>query len=138
MIYTIFNKKKNITKFGLFLSIIFIFISIFILYYLYFKLNNFVQTEYFSDKLPHPNKLSSQIPDGEDYLYPVHSLDSFCRSKNLLPSHVNRLCLMKDNTYKPLSNCKCEDQNGYCAICYPENKIDNSGRSIIYDANNIS
>jgi hypothetical protein len=134
IMYIFLNKKNNFTTFGIFFCALLILLSITILIKLY-SMNN---KETFTDQLPLPNKLSSQIPDGEDYLYPVYSLNETCESKGLLPSHVNRLCLMKDNTYKPLSNCKCEDKDGFCQICYPEVKIDNKGRSIIYNANDFS
>lgn len=132
----IFDNKNVLTNNGLILCFIFIIIGISILYYLYF--NNFIEkfeernVGKDEDYLPMPNKLSSQIPDGEDYLYPVYSLNETCESKGLLPSHVNRLCLIDDKNYKPLANCKCEDKYGYCKICYPEVNIDRKGRSIIY------
>lgn len=129
----IFDNKNILTKYGYILCFIFIIIGISILYYLYFN----VVIEKFNDYLPMPNKLSSQIPDGEDYLYPVYSLNETCKSRGLIPSLVNKLCLMDDKTYKPLANCKCEDKDGYCKICYPEVKIDRKGRSVIYNANKL-
>jgi hypothetical protein len=129
----IFDHKNILTKYGYILCFIFIIIGISILYYLYFN----VSIEKFNDPLPTPNKLSSQIPDGEDYLYPVYSLNETCESRGLIPSFVNKLCLIDDKTYKPLANCKCEDKDGYCKICYPEVKIDRKGRSVIYNANKL-
>ncbi len=129
----IFDNKNVLTKNGVILCIIFIIIGVYILYYLYF--NDFIEN--FDDHLPIPDQLSSQIPDGEDYLYPVYSLNETCESKGLIPSYVNKLCLMDDKTYKPLANCKCEDKNGYCKICYPEVKIDRKGRSVIYNADKL-
>ncbi len=128
----IFDHKNVLTRNGFILCILFIIIGIYILYSLY---NNNYET--FKEQLPMPDKLSSQIPDGEDYLYPVYSLNKTCQSQGLLPSLVNKLCLMSDNTYKPLANCKCEDKDGYCKICYPEVKIDRKGRSVIYNANKL-
>ncbi len=133
----IFDNKNVLTNNGLILCIILIIIGIYILYSLYnnnfenFEERNVGRNE---DYLPMPNKLSSQIPDGEDYLYPVYSLNETCESKGLIASQVNRLCLMDDKTYKPLANCKCEDKDGYCKICYPEVKVDKKGRSVIYNA----
>ncbi len=144
--FKIFDNKNVLTKNGIILCIIFILIGLFIIFYLYkhseIKTAKNIQKEYYNnsnpfEKLPTPNQLSSQIPDGEDYLYPVYSLNDFCETRGLIPSHVNKLCLMDDNNYKPLSNCKCEDANGYCKICYPETNIDRKGRSIIYNANII-
>ena len=124
-----------LTKHGLILCIIFIMIGLYILYTLYFNdhYENFEERND-QDYLPIPNKLSSQVPDGEDYLYPVYSLNETCESKGLIPSLVNKLCLIDDKTYKPLANCKCEDKDGYCKICYPEVKVDKKGRSVIYNA----
>lgn len=87
--------------------------------------------------MPDPDLLGSQIPDGEDYLFPVHSLTGICESKGFRPSDVNRLCLKRDGTYKPTANCKCEGTDGYCEICYPEVETDKKGRSVIYNANKI-
>ncbi len=125
MTYSIFDKKYNVTSFGITLCIILIIISIFTLFKLYFyeKFDNQSQSQL------------SPPPSEEDYLYPVHSLNNICESQGLIPSHVNRLCLMKDNKYKPLANCKCEDKDGYCQICYDEINVDRKGRSVIYDAN---
>ncbi len=130
------DKKNNFTTFGIFFCILLITFCTFLLLKLYY-IDNASYYESFTDKLPTPNKLSSQIPDGEDYLYPVYSLNQTCESQGLRPSLVNRLCLMRNNTYKPLSNCKCEDKDGFCQICYPEVKIDRKGRSVIYNANKI-
>ncbi len=134
----IFDNKNVLTRNGFILCLILIIMGIYILYTLYFNnyMENFEERNVGAneDYLPLPNKLSSQIPDGEDYLYPVYSLNETCESKGLLPSLVNKLCLIDDKTYKPLANCKCEDKNGYCKICYPEVKIDKKGRSVIYNA----
>ncbi len=129
----IFDNKNVLTKNGLILCIILIIIGISILYNLYYY--NF--NENFENNLPLPDKLSSQIPDEEDYLYPVYSLNETCEAQGLIPSFVNKLCLMDDKTYKPLANCKCEDKNGYCKICYPEVNIDRKGRSVIYNADKL-
>ncbi len=137
---SIFNEKKILTKFGLGLCILLIFISIYTLFYLYKSIKiDYPKKliENYNDSLPDPTKLANQIPDGEDYLYPVYSLNEMCESQGLQPSLVNKLCLMKDGTYKPLSNCKCENDDGTCAICYPEIKIDRTGRSIIYNADQL-
>lgn len=130
----IFDNKNVLTKYGIGLCIFLIIIGFIILYLLYFHnyIENFV--EHNDNMLPMPDKLSSQIPDEEDYLYPVYSLNETCESRGLIPSLVNKLCLMDDKTYKPLANCKCEDKDGYCKICYPEVKIDRKGRSVIYNA----
>ncbi len=132
--FALFDRRKNITTFGVYCSITLIVISLILLFYLYFYSNHY-QVERFSDPMPTPDALSSQIPDGEDYLYPVYGLNKTCTSQGLFPSHVNKLCLKKDNTYKPLSNCKCEDKDGYCEVCYDEVNIDRKGRSTIYNAN---
>ncbi len=127
--FELLDKKNQFTRFGFYFSAILIIISIFILTYLYFYNSSFEHLQ----PMPTPDKLSSQVPDGEDYLYPVYGLNDICTPRGLVPSHVNKLCLKRDNTYKPLSNCQCEDKDGYCAICYPEVKIDRKGRSVIYN-----
>lgn len=87
--------------------------------------------------MPDPDLLGSQIPDGEDYLFPVHSLTGICEKSGFRPSDVNRLCLKRDGTYKPTANCKCEGPDGYCEICYPEVETDKKGRSVIYNADKV-
>ncbi len=90
------------------------------------------------DFMPDPNQLGNQIPDGEDYLFPVHSLTGICEKKGFRPSDVNRLCLKRDGTYKPTANCQCEGTDGYCEVCYPEVDTDRKGRSVIYNADQVS
>jgi hypothetical protein len=87
--------------------------------------------------MPDPDQLGNQVPDGEDYLFPVHSLTDICEKKGFQASNVNRLCLKRDGTYKPTANCQCEGSDGYCEICYPEVQTDKKGRSVIYNADKI-
>ena len=42
-----------------------------------------------------------------------------------------------DNELNSYANCKCEDKNGNCKICYPTIKKDSKNSSIVYNANDV-
>jgi hypothetical protein len=127
--------KEIMGRYGVYFCIGVILVSAMVLIYLY---GNYIPgIEGFTSPMPDPDTLSNQIPEEEDYLFPVYSLGDMCQEKGLFASDVNRLCLKKDGTYEPLSNCKCEDQEGNCEICYPPVNIDRKGRSVIYNADKL-
>lgn len=71
-----------------------------------------------------------------DYLYPIRGLEKICAKENLKPSYMPKACYVDDilNSY---ANCKCEDKNGNCKICYPTIKKDSKNSSVVYNANDV-
>ena len=69
----------------------------------------------------------------DNYLYPITGLTDICKKQNLIPSYMPKACYMNGdmNTY---ANCKCEDQEGNCKICYHAIKNDSNNSSVIYNA----
>lgn len=80
-------------------------------------------SEYFSN-----SKLDS------NYLYPIRGLEKICEKENLKPSYMPKACYVDDklNSY---ANCKCEDKDGNCKICYPTIVKDSKNSSVVYNAN---
>lgn len=70
----------------------------------------------------------------ENYLYPIKGLQSICAQQNLKPSFMPKACYI-DGKLNSYANCKCEDNEGNCKICYPEIKKDSNNANIVYDAN---
>jgi hypothetical protein len=71
-----------------------------------------------------------------DYLYPIKGLEKICSKENLKPSYMPKACYVNEelNSY---ANCKCEDKNGNCKICYDTIKKDSKNSSIVYNANDV-
>ena len=69
----------------------------------------------------------------DNYLYPIKGLTGICEKENLLPSYMPKACYVdgKMNTY---ANCKCEDKEGNCKICYDTIKKDSKNSDIIYNS----
>ena len=67
------------------------------------------------------------------YLYPIKKLGNICEKEGLKPSFMPKACYVdgKMNTY---ANCKCEDKEGNCKICYPTIKKDSKNSSVVYDS----
>ena len=55
----------------------------------------------------------------DDVRCPVRGLDKFCRDKGLEPSYMPSTCFKKDGTFDYYKNCICQDEAGFCEICYP-------------------
>lgn len=69
-----------------------------------------------------------------NYLYPIKGLESICVEEELLPSYMPKACYL-DGKLNSYANCKCEDSEGNCKICYPTIKKDSSNSSVVYNAN---
>lgn len=82
-------------------------------------------------------KIKENFADSEEYLYPVIGLTDICMKYKLYPSYMPKACY-ENNTLNSYANCKCEDKNGNCKICYPTIKKDSNNSNIVYNANNIS
>jgi len=94
--------------------IIFIIFIIVIVFFILF--NNIIKNENFSNQ----------------YLYPTKGLSEICHKENLYPSYMPKACYIngKLNSY---ANCKCEDKEGNCKICYDTIKKD-TGANVVYNA----
>ena len=71
--------------------------------------------------------------NNDNYLYPIKGLSPICAKENLLPSYMPKACYV-DGNLNNYANCKCEDKEGNCKICYDTIKKDSSNSSVIYDA----
>lgn len=69
----------------------------------------------------------------DPYLYPIKGLQSICAKNNLKPSFMPKACYV-DGNLNSYANCKCEDENGNCKICYEEIKKDSKNANTVYDA----
>ena len=72
-----------------------------------------------------------------NYLYPIKGLSPICAKDNLLPSYMPKVCYV-DGILNSYANCKCEDKEGNCKICYDTIKKDSNNSNIVYNANDIS
>jgi hypothetical protein len=79
------------------------------------------------------NILRESFSDEKPYLYPIKGLEPQCAKDNLLPSYMPKACYVNGvlNNY---ANCKCEDNEGNCKICYETIKKDSKNSSVVYDA----
>ena len=106
-----------------------------ILLIIFFYLNMSLSKEHFNNvlvpSLPKISTLSTPV------LYPIKGLQAICAKEGLKPSFMPKSCYIGDqlNSY---ANCKCEDNEGNCKICYPTIKKDDSNSSVIYNANTAS
>jgi len=80
------------------------------------------------------NKEHFTSEEEENYLYPIKGLAPICESQNLLPSYMPKACYV-DGKLNSYANCKCEDSEGNCKICYPTIKKDSSNSNVVYNAN---
>lgn len=96
--------------------LIIFFIMIFIIF-IFYTLNTY---EHFSD----------------NYLYPIKGLSPICAKENLLPSYMPKACYV-DGNLNNYANCKCEDKEGNCKICYDTIKKDANNATIVYNANDL-
>jgi len=79
----------------------------------------------------------SKTKNDTSYLYPTKGLQEICAKQNLRPSYMPKACYVNGdlNSY---ANCKCEDKEGNCKICYPTIKKDSNNSSVVYQAGNFS
>ena len=77
--------------------------------------------------------LESFSNNSEPYLYPIKGLQSICSKKNLKPSYMPKACYI-DGKLNSYANCKCEDENGNCKICYNTIKKDSNNSNVVYNS----
>ena len=78
-------------------------------------------------------KFDNEEPKGP-YLFPTRKLQGECEKEGLKPAFMPKTCFV-DGTLNEYSNCKCEDENGNCKICYGEIKKDTKNANVVYNAN---
>jgi len=81
--------------------------------------------------------IKESYSNNDQYLYPIKGLSNICANDNLFPSFMPKVCYV-DGVLNSYANCKCQDKDGNCKICYPTIKKDTNNASIVYNANNIS
>ncbi len=79
-------------------------------------------------------KITESFENNDTYLYPTTTLGDICAKENLEPSFMPKACYV-DGHFNSYANCKCEDKNGNCKICYDEIKQDSTNATVIFDAN---
>jgi hypothetical protein len=67
------------------------------------------------------------------YLYPIKGLTDECSSQNLRPAYMPQICYV-DGKLNSYANCKCQDKEGNCKICYDTLENDKQGPYVVYDA----
>ena len=65
---------------------------------------------------PLENKNSKRV------LYPTKGLQGECAKLGYKPAYMPSSCIKKNGYFNNHRNCKCRDDEGYCAVCYPEIK----------------
>lgn len=70
----------------------------------------------------------------QNYLYPIKGLQPICAEEDLLPSYMPKACYV-NNVLNSYANCKCEDINGNCKLCYPTINKTSNNSNVIYNAN---
>ena len=79
-------------------------------------------------------KINESFSNNTDpYLYPIKGLQPICAQENLKPSYMPKACYI-DGKLNSYANCKCEDENGNCKICYDTIKRDSNNSSVVYDS----
>ena len=70
------------------------------------------------------------------YLYPIRGLQKECNALNLKPSYMPKACHINGqlNSY---ANCKCQDNEGNCKLCYPTIQRDTKNSNIVYGGDNF-
>ena len=79
-------------------------------------------------------RMVESFKNDKNYLYPIKGLSSICAKNNLKPSYMPKACYI-DGNLNSYANCKCEDKEGNCKICYDTIKKDSKNSSVIYNAN---
>lgn len=77
--------------------------------------------------------IESYENESSNYLYPTTTLGDICEKENLEPSFMPKACYV-DGKLNSYANCKCEDKDGNCRICYDELKRDNNNATVIFDS----
>jgi len=62
----------------------------------------------------------TQMEGFSSLLYPTKGLTKECKALGLKPAFMPSSCIKKNGYFNNHRNCKCVDNEGYCAICYPE------------------
>ena len=81
--------------------------------------------------------IKESFSNNDQYLYPIRGLSNICASDNLYPAFMPKVCYV-DGVLNSYANCKCQDKDGNCKICYDTIKKDSKNASIVYNADNIS
>ena len=68
----------------------------------------------------------------QKYLYPIKGLTDECSSQNLRPAYMPQICYV-DGKLNSYANCKCQDKDGNCKICYDTLQNDKQGPYVVYD-----
>jgi hypothetical protein len=84
--------------------------------------------ESFSNIIEEDNELNDK------YLYPLTGLTDICAKSDLLPSYMPKICYV-DGKMNNYANCKCEDKDGNCKICYDTITKDSNNAVKIYSSN---
>ena len=100
----------------MYIHLIIIFVLLVILYYL-IKTNK-------KENFVNPNNIA--------YLKSVQNIPNECFNKGLQPNYMPKVCFV-NGILDPYSNCKCEDKDGNCKICFPPILKYKKGAEMIYD-----
>ena len=73
-------------------------------------------------------------PNNIAYLKSIENIPNECFNKGLQPNYMPKVCYV-DGVLDPYSNCKCEDKDGNCKICFPPILKYKKSSETIYDAN---
>lgn len=102
----------------MFIHLIIIFILLIVLYY-QVKLS---YKEYFIN----PNNIA--------YLKSVQNIPNECLNKGLNPTYMPKVCYV-NGVLDSYANCKCEDNNGNCKVCFPPILKYEKNSEMIYNSN---
>jgi hypothetical protein len=105
-----------------------------ILYLLFFNNNNNKITNKHYYEL-FANQDNTKLGDG--YLYPIKGLTPICANEGLKASYMPKACYV-DGKLNSYANCKCEDKDGNCKICYDTIVKDSKNSSVVYNANDLN
>jgi len=65
----------------------------------------------------------------DNYLYPIKNVNCGSLQQSFMP----KSCYINGNL-NPYANCKCEDANGNCKICYDTIDHTNNNAKVIYNS----
>lgn len=119
--------KNNIHYY---LYIIIIIIIMIALYLLIFH-NNKIKIKNKHNYELFANQDNTKLGDG--YLYPIKGLSPICAKEGLKASYMPKACYV-DGKLNSYANCKCEDKDGNCKICYDTIVKDSKNSSIVYNS----
>ena len=78
----------------------------------------------------------NDIDTNKEYLYPIRGLQSECGTQGLKPSYMPKACYI-NGLLNPYANCKCEDEEGNCKLCYPNIQKDTQNSNIVFGGDNF-